>query len=454
MSVIVANNPHVSFPISPFGFIDDNFEPGTLNARWKTRTDITPVPTLSIVDNDSQKSARIAHPSGTRYDINQSGVFEGLLAYQDVAAATDFDIIACVEYPDATFSSTNSQYIGVGIMFYYDGTNYVWLEAQQHPTTGARLRYGRDDATSGQTSGTNSSPGFTFGVNPIYLRLKRIGNAFEFYASPNDIDYYFLVSYTCANLGTNGNKLGFFGEDYHATEASTVAWNAHVREIRNTYLGFISDTFEQGESLAPHWNELDNVGDATFSLVSGQAKIALPNASKHDMYAGNPIEAAILYQNVRSHVDFELIVEIDPCPDGADTDVNNDRWAAGIVFRLDDTNWYAFEVMARDTGATSVFERWDDDTSGGSGQFINPAVGLPLAGPVWLRMVRVSTTFSAYISDDGVTWETLTASRTLTALGSGDAASKLGCYALAWHSVEANILASNQYFSEIKAIQL
>ena len=232
MSVIVANNPHVSFPISPFGFIDDNFEPGTLNARWKTQTDVTPVPTGSIVDESSQKSYEIAHPAAQRYDLNQSGVVQGLFTYQDVNAGEDFELVGEVVYPDTTFSATNSMYLGVGLMFWYNSDNYTWLEAQVHPTTGARIRWGRADDTDGHTSGVDVAPGITIPVTPIYLKMELTGSVFEYFVSNDDSTYHSVGTLTATTLAANGTKMGIIAETYHATPASAVAWDAYCRSIK------------------------------------------------------------------------------------------------------------------------------------------------------------------------------------------------------------------------------
>lgn len=232
--IISPNNPFLTHPApSALGFIDDDFEKSVLDGRWIAITHKTPSPGAGLASEGGQQSLKISHPAAYRYDLNQS-IIEGLVMAQTVNTGENFALIAEAVYPDTTFAASNSMYLGTGIIFYYDSNNYVEIEAQAHPSIGARIRWNYNDDTSGAAAGVNTSPGFSIPVTPIYLKITRSGSDFTVSVSDDDITYYDMLTRAAANLASNGNKLGVVASTYISTEANAVAWDAYWRSIKET----------------------------------------------------------------------------------------------------------------------------------------------------------------------------------------------------------------------------
>ena len=183
---------------------------------------------------------------------------------------------------------------------------------------------------------------------------------------------------------------------------------------------------------------MNPLNDASYSVSSGEVRIALPGANAHDIWSTGD-NAARIMQTV-SNQDFEVIAKMDSPVTAGDQ-------MQGILVEQSATVFLRFDLR-RDRIGPRIFAA---SISGATGTFridqSLPGVGAPF----WLKVKRTGNTWTESYSTDGVSFTTAGMfSFTLTV-------SKIGLFAGNYNSVASNVpafTAAFDYFYNTAVIPL
>jgi len=189
----------------------------------------------------------------------------------------------------------------------------------------------------------------------------------------------------------------------------------------------VSDDFTGTTLNSSLWTFTNPLNDASYSVSSGQVRIALPGANAHDIWSsGN--NAARIMQTV-SNQDFEVTAKMDSPVTAGDQ-------MQGILVEQSATVFLRFDLRRDGTGPR-IFAA---SISGPSGTFridqSLPGVGAPF----WLKVKRTGNTWTESYSTNGVSFTTAgTFSFTLTV-------ARIGLFAGNYNSVVNNVPAFTAAF--------
>ena len=189
----------------------------------------------------------------------------------------------------------------------------------------------------------------------------------------------------------------------------------------------VSDDFTGTTLNSSLWTFTNPLNDASYSVSSGQVRIALPGANAHDIWSsGN--NAARIMQTV-SNQDFEVMAKMDSPVTAGDQ-------MQGILVEQSATVFLRFDLRRDGTGPR-IFAA---SISGPSGTFridqSLPGVGAPF----WLKVKRTGNTWTESYSTNGVSFTTAgTFSFTLTV-------ARIGLFAGNYNSVVNNVPAFTAAF--------
>jgi len=141
-----------------------------------------------------------------------------------------------------------------------------------------------------------------------------------------------------------------------------------------------------GTSLDPKWSWYNppasfDVGTSTpghLRMVSG----------RNTNFAGPSDNGALVYQNITGDCSIETKLSANP-------QTNYEK--AGIMMRQDANNWVSLKYQAENGVQVEL-------SSKVAGSIVDRQLNATTADPVWLRLVRVSSSFATYFSTNGVSW--------------------------------------------------
>ena len=154
---------------------------------------------------------------------------------------------------------------------------------------------------------------------------------------------------------------------------------------RSTGRSAYDDDFN-GTSLDPKWSWYNS--PASFdvgNITPGHLRMV---ARRGTNFSGTADSGAILYQNISGDCSIETKLSANP---------QTDFEKAGIMIRQDGNNWVALKYQAE--GGSQV-----ELSSKVGGAIVHRQLNATTADPVWLRLERVSSSFTTYYSTNGINW--------------------------------------------------
>ena len=153
-----------------------------------------------------------------------------------------------------------------------------------------------------------------------------------------------------------------------------------------------SDEFNAGSLNTAVWQVSAPVGGSA-AVSNGELVLTVPGGSNHD--AAVPALDAVQVIQPISNTNFDVAVKIDSTLVGA-----TQYYGQGLMVEGDAKDYIRFEVESGGTVNLGV----GTITAGVSASKFQIKPFSSYAVPTYLRMTRVGTTFTAYWSKDGVTW--------------------------------------------------
>ena len=154
-----------------------------------------------------------------------------------------------------------------------------------------------------------------------------------------------------------------------------------------------SDEFNETSLNTAVWQVSAPVGGSA-ALSNGELVITVPGGSNHDA-AVPALDAVQVIQSI-SNVNFDVAVKIDSTLSAA-----SKYYGQGLMVEGDAKNYIRFEVNA---GGTSVGLSLGTIIAGVDTAKVRISPFSSYAVPTYLRMTRVGSTYTAYWSTDGTTW--------------------------------------------------
>ncbi|CUS03378.2 exported protein of unknown function [Candidatus Promineifilum breve] len=158
--------------------------------------------------------------------------------------------------------------------------------------------------------------------------------------------------------------------------------------------GPFSDNFNTCQ-LAPHWSEIDPLGDGTFALNGRQLLITAPEGDNHNVWSDG-INAPRVMQDA-DNVNFEYVVKFDSL-------VTANAQMQGIIIEQDAQNFARFDFEYNYTGSsTDLVKAYAATITAGAAKK-RISVDIPVASAVYLRVARAGTTWRMSYSANGIDW--------------------------------------------------
>ncbi len=148
----------------------------------------------------------------------------------------------------------------------------------------------------------------------------------------------------------------------------------------------------------PMWAVVAPVG-GTVSVANAHLFLNIPGGSNHD--ALMPANQAVRVVQPIGNVDFDVSIKIDSPVVATDTGTSR-----GLMVLADDKNFITFALV---TDGKNISLSAHTVTGGVAATVFNDAVFSEYASPMYLRIARAASVYSAYYSVDGNVW-TLAAS--------------------------------------------
>jgi outer membrane protein assembly factor BamB len=224
---------------------------------------------------------------------------------------------------------------------------------------------------------------------PHYLRIARWNNIFTTYVSPNGIDWSALGGSTIA-LNVQGAMLGGIAVSSHNVKASSTVNFDSVSTMQTAIPAPTAcvDNWhcEDVGYPAPHGTQLFDKATDTWTLRGGGFDIFFKTDQFHFVWQPMIGDGAL-----SARVRF-----VDP--GGVP---GNDYAKAGVMMRTttDPGSPYYAAFLTAEHGVMVQYRKTNDD---GTGEAVIPD---PIKGAVYLKIVRVGTLYSAYVSNDGAVWQ-------------------------------------------------
>ena len=377
MSVIVANNPHISFP---WASVD-------LGNAISTRTqDIDGAGTLNhlttgggAIYNDQMDDAHFTWRRVTGdFDIKcQVPEIPDTWNIRDVVAG-----LCCRETIDGT-----SQPVSAMIAVWYNQNTDAWGgQEKQYITT---------------TGGLTSRLGDGVAANN-WIRLVRTGNVFSWFYSADGTNWISAgTSQTLSNMPSTayvGLMTNSQDPDYSEIDFDVDFTDIYLKRIGEIGgAGLLADSF-QSASIGGQWNVLDDKDDSTFAQAAGAATITLASGSHN--WDTPTFQSALLYQKIDPTQDFDIAIEVPNI-----FAWSTDGWEfLGLCAYTSVDEFVAIGYGYPDSAGGAVTHRFHDsgvDTQNWAGTALD---GTQRSNSVWFRMKNVSGTFTLYHSLNGTSW--------------------------------------------------
>jgi hypothetical protein len=243
-----------------------------------------------------------------------------------------------------------------------------------------------------QTTGGSAAPPAGYNLTtraPYWVRLRRIGNSFSAYISPDGVSWTQRGSSVTIQMSTA------------------------------VYVGLALTSHVDGTLATAAFSNVEIEAPQTTTLLSrdiGPVATAGSTSSANDVYTvrasganvwGTQDEFRFVYAPWTG--DGEITARVDSLAAA-------DAWSkAGVMIRetLNPGSRFAFTQITGGNGAAFKYRQ----TTGGSA---GPAAGYNLTSraPYWVRVRRIGNSFSAYISPDGLSWAQRGSSVTIQMSGS------------------------------------
>ncbi len=252
------------------------------------------------------------------------------------------------------------------------GSPYYFAMAT--PGNGINVQY-RASQGGAATSAVNLA-----GAPPVYLRVTRVGTTFTAYSSSDGVSWNPVAGST-VTINMTGTLLAGMAVTSHGSAISTATFN-NVS---------INTTAPPPPTACPTGWSCADIGAPALTgyqtLSGGSWSVS---GSGGDIW-GTADQFRYVYQSLTSDgsVDARLL-----------TQTNTDPWAkAGVMLRLssDPGSPYYFAMVTPGNGINVQYRA----SQGGAA---TSAFSMAGTLPVYLRVTRVGTTFTAYSSSDGVSW--------------------------------------------------
>jgi regulation of enolase protein 1 (concanavalin A-like superfamily) len=250
------------------------------------------------------------------------------------------------------------------------------------PANGIQVQY---RAINGLSAHQAANPG---GTVPAYLRVARSGDSFTAYTSPDGNNWNVVPGSTVTLSNIGGPTLAGLAITSHNSGA---LGSATIDSVA------IGSTAPPPPNLCPPGWTCQDIGNGTpkggQSLANGVWTVDSGGGDIWDTYD----QFRLISQNLNGdgNVTAHLISQ-----------ENTGEWAkAGAMLRLNnDPQAPYYAVFA--TPAHGVVVQWRTSQGGTTSQLT--AAG---TGPLWLRVARSGTTFTAYTSSDGARWTAIAGSQ-------------------------------------------
>jgi len=141
-----------------------------------------------------------------------------------------------------------------------------------------------------------------------------------------------------------------------------------------------------GTSLDPKWSWYNS--PASFDVGASTPGHLRMVARRNTNFAGPSDNGAMIYQNISGDCSIETKLSANP-------QANYEK--AGIMIRQDGNNWVALKYQAEDGAQVEL-------SSKVGGSIVHRQLNATTANPVWLRLERVSSSFTTYYSTNGINW--------------------------------------------------
>ncbi len=247
-----------------------------------------------------------------------------------------------------------------------------------NPTTGngVRMQYN----STGSKTATNLA-GYTSPNK--WLKLQRVGNTFTSWESTNGNTWTQIGSTSVTMTGSA--TIGLFVTSHNIGQYSSVAFDN------------VQVTIPANNPVPPPWNDTDVGSPAISGSASYNNGVFTVNGAGADIW-GTSDQFNYVNQPVTGDGNATLIARV---TSQSNTSSNA---KAGIIFKQSTTAGDPYILIAvAPGGGVKVQYNFNGSIGGGTYTFPN----------VWMKLTRVGSKFSAYVSSDGVTW-TLVISKTLT----------------------------------------
>jgi hypothetical protein len=155
----------------------------------------------------------------------------------------------------------------------------------------------------------------------------------------------------------------------------------------------VSDEFNQTSLNTALWQVTAPVGGSA-TLSNGELVLTVPGGSNHDAFLP-ALDAVQVIQTI-SNSNFDVAVKIDSTLTAA-----NKYYGQGLMVEGDAKNYIRFELSANGTSVNLTANTIIAGVQTSKLQ-ISPFSSYPV--PTYLRLTRAGTTYTAYWSKDGVTW--------------------------------------------------
>ncbi|HXP09345.1 MAG TPA: chitobiase/beta-hexosaminidase C-terminal domain-containing protein, partial [Acidobacteriaceae bacterium] len=155
----------------------------------------------------------------------------------------------------------------------------------------------------------------------------------------------------------------------------------------------VSDDYNAGSLNGAQWQVAAPVGGSA-AVSNGELVLTVPGGSNHDA-AVPALDAVQVIQPV-SNTNFDVAVKIDSTLVAA-----NKYYGQGLMVEGDAKNYIRFELGA---GGTSVNLSAGTVINGAQATKFQISPFTSYAVPTYLRLTRVGTTYTAYWSTNGTTW--------------------------------------------------
>jgi len=244
---------------------------------------------------------------------------------------------------------------------------------------GVRMQYNFNGSITPTTLAGYNSPN-------KWLKLRRAGNTFTSWESTDGNSWTQIGS---TSVTMNGSAtIGLFVCSHNIGQYSTVAFD-HVQVTTQ------ASPPPPGPLPAP-WLDTD-VGSPAISGSANYANgVFTVNGSGTDIFGTND-QFNYVYQPVNGN--GTLIARVT-----SQTNTSSNA-KAGIMFKQSTTTGSSYILITITPGTSSFKVQYNFNGSIGGGTYTFPNA--------WMKLTRVGTTFTAYVSADGVTW-TKVLSKTLT----------------------------------------